>query len=80
MKNPRKRSAVDAQAASIAAHFPRGIARPALRALYAAGLKTLSDLGRITETEISALHGMGPKALAELRSAMAERGISFRER
>ena len=78
MRNPQKRKAVDAQAASIAGDFPRGVAKPALRALYAAGVRSLRDLGRITEDELAALHGMGPKAMAALRRAMAEAGISFR--
>lgn len=78
MTNPEKRKAVDKDAASIAGGFPKGVAKPALRALFAAGLKSLDDLRTISEAELANFHGMGPKALAALRGAMAQRGISFR--
>jgi NAD-dependent DNA ligase len=54
------------------------IGGPATRALHGAGYKRLEDLTGATETEISALHGMGPKAIDILKSAMAERGLAFK--
>lgn len=54
------------------------VSQPALRALSSAGIGSLADLATWEEKEILALHGMGPKALAALRDALAERGLSFR--
>ena len=79
MENPRKKRAADTQAASIAADFPAGLAKPALRALYAAGLRKREDLRTVTEEELRALHGMGPKAITALRRGMSRHGISFRD-
>jgi hypothetical protein len=54
------------------------LAAPARRALTGAGYTSLEDLTRATESEVKALHGMGPNAMAALRAALAERGLSFR--
>ncbi len=59
--------------------LPRAIGRPATRALAAAGLTTLEQLAELTEAEIAALHGMGPKALRLLGQELAARGLHFRE-
>lgn len=75
---PRLRLASDEQTNSIKDNFPRGVAKPALRALYAAGLRTLDQLTRVTEAELAALHGMGPKAVAVLRGALVAKGLDFR--
>jgi hypothetical protein len=58
--------------------FPPGIPGPALRALSAARVRTMSDLARWTEADLAALHGMGPKALDVLRKALADTGKEFR--
>jgi hypothetical protein len=60
------------------AAFPRGVSGPALRALRAAGVRSVGDLAGWTEADLAALHGMGPKALAALRAALAESGREFR--
>lgn len=57
--------------------LPPGLGNPARRALFAAGYRRLDRLAGCSESEISKLHGMGPKALGRLRSALAERGLSF---
>ena len=80
MLNPSRKREVDAEAAAIAANFPRGLARPALRALRAAGIRTLNDLRGVSERELAALHGVGPKAVKALRTELARQGISFRKR
>jgi DNA-directed RNA polymerase alpha subunit len=54
--------------------------RPAQQALHNIGVATLEQLSRFSEQEIAALHGMGPKALAILKVALAEKGLSFTER
>ena len=59
--------------------FPAGVSGPALRALDRAGVRSISDLGRWSEAELAALHGMGPKALTLLRDALAASAAGFRE-
>ena len=54
------------------------ISAPAQRALTAAGITTLAQLTKISEAELSQLHGMGPNALGRLREALKEQGLSFR--
>jgi hypothetical protein len=60
------------------AAFPAGVGGPALRALASAGVASMSDLEHWTESELLALHGMGPKALGVLRDALATSGRRFR--
>ena len=57
--------------------IPANIAKPAQRALAAAGIDKLDQLTKISEEELSKLHGMGPKALGILRDALAAKGKSF---
>ena len=57
--------------------FPPGLAQPALRALSAAGYTRLEQLTSISEAELLKLHGMGPKALGLIRSALEDRGLAF---
>ena len=57
--------------------FPTGIGQPAHRALIGAGYTRLEELTSVTEVELLKLHGMGPKALGILRSALEARGLSF---
>jgi hypothetical protein len=55
------------------------LAAPARRALAGAGYTRLEDLTKVTEAEVMQLHGMGPNAMRALRTALEERGLSFRE-
>lgn len=57
--------------------FPAGLGQPALRALSAAGYTRLDQFTGVTEAEVLALHGVGPKATDLIRSALAARGLSF---
>lgn len=54
-----------------------GVSSPARRALAAAGISRLEQLAEVSERQLSQLHGMGPKALNALKSAMAEHGLRF---
>ena len=54
--------------------FPAGLSGPALRALDSAGIRSLEDLTRWAETDLAALHGMGPKGIRILRVALLESG------
>lgn len=53
--------------------LPGGIGAPARRALEAAGYTRLEQLRGVSEARLLELHGMGPKALARLRAALAAR-------
>lgn len=53
------------------------LAKPARRALVQAGYVRLKQLADVRESDLSRLHGMGPKAVEQLRAALAERGLSF---
>ncbi|MEV2220682.1 DNA-binding protein [Nocardia vinacea] len=63
-----------------ASDLPAKLGKPAERALAAAGIHRLADLTAWTERDLAALHGVGPTAIAELRTALAERGQSFAPR
>ncbi|MGZ4224735.1 MAG: DUF1801 domain-containing protein [Solirubrobacteraceae bacterium] len=56
--------------------FPK-LAAPARRALSAAGYTRLDQLAQVSEPDLQKLHGMGPTAIAALRDALQERGLSF---
>jgi DNA-directed RNA polymerase alpha subunit len=57
--------------------IPATLARPAQRALAAAGYRRLEELAAVSEAELMQLHGIGPKALDQLRRALAAEGLSF---
>jgi uncharacterized protein YdhG (YjbR/CyaY superfamily) len=54
------------------------LAAPARRALSAAGYTRLDQLAQVSESDLTKLHGMGATAIAALRDALHERGLSFR--
>jgi hypothetical protein len=57
--------------------FPTGLAKPALRALAAAGYTHLEQLATVSETRLLKLHGLGPNAMKSLRKALEDVGLSF---
>jgi DNA-directed RNA polymerase alpha subunit len=57
--------------------FPAGLAKPALRALDAAGYTHLEQLTAVSEADLLKLHGMGPRAVETLRQALRARGMMF---
>lgn len=57
--------------------FPDALAAPALRALLNARITKLSQLTAWTKQDLAALHGMGPKALGQIQSALRRQGLSF---
>ncbi|MCF3119804.1 hypothetical protein IPZ68_08790 [Streptomyces arenae] len=58
--------------------LPVGIGRPATRALCGAGLTTLERAAAHTESELLALHGVGPKAVRILAEELDRRGLGLR--
>lgn len=55
------------------------LAAPARRALENAGIRTLKQLSAYGESELLALHGMGPSSIPKLKKVLAENKMSFRK-
>lgn len=53
--------------------LPR-IGRPATNALLAQGVTSLDQVAAMSEQELLALHGVGPRAVRLLREALAAQG------
>ncbi len=60
-------------------NFPPKLAKPAQRALASAGIFTIEQLTNWTEIDLMKLHGMGPKAMAQLLAAVEEKGLHFKK-
>lgn len=58
--------------------LPRGIGRPATRALAQADIGTLDQVAEHSKAHIAGLHGVGPKAVDLLAAALHDRGLRFR--
>jgi len=59
--------------------WPKGVAKPAQRALAAAGYTSIDQLANAREEDLAGLHGMGTRAIDILREALKQRGKSFRK-
>ncbi len=68
----------DGQAAERESDFPRSIGNAATNALKHAGYYRLEDLTRLSEKELLAMHGVGPKAAGILREMLSAKGLAFR--
>lgn len=64
------------QSAASASDFPT-IGAPARRALASAGYTSLAQLSTASEADLLRLHGMGPKAIGQLREALTAQGLAF---
>jgi ERCC4-type nuclease len=58
-------------------NLPPNLGKPAQRALDGAGITSLEQVTELNEAELMKLHGMGPKAMNQLRMALEEKGLSF---
>lgn len=58
--------------------LPPKLPKPAHRALSGAGITHLEQLAEITESDLMKLHGMGPKAMEQIKGALKENGLSFK--
>ncbi|MFP3713403.1 helix-hairpin-helix domain-containing protein [Puerhibacterium sp. TATVAM-FAB25] len=58
--------------------LPDAIGRTAARALLDHGVTSLRQVAEHSAQELLALHGVGPKAVAVLRAALAEQGLGYR--
>ncbi|MGG4456977.1 hypothetical protein HP398_28295 [Brevibacillus sp. HB1.4B] len=54
------------------------LSAPARRVLEQNGIKTLEQLASYSEKEILKFHGMGPASMPKLRTALNEKGLSFK--
>jgi predicted RecB family nuclease len=61
-----------------AGFFIDGMSAPARRALQSLGIDSLKKLAKHTETDILALHGMGPSSLPKMRAALKAAGLNFK--
>jgi hypothetical protein len=57
--------------------LPIGLPAPARRALAQAGHTRLDQFADLSEAEVRKLHGMGPRAIEQIREALGARGSSF---
>ena len=55
------------------------IGNPAIRALASVGISRLSQLKRMSESELMTLHGFGPYALKKIKQSLKEKGWSLKE-
>ena len=60
--------------------LPMELANPARRALVGAGYSRLEQLTKLSEAEVKQLHGVGPKAVDQLRRALGTKGLSFADK
>jgi len=76
MKKTTSRKGVNNASTRQESDLPK-LAQPAQRALAAAGIQNLKQLTKYSEDEVQQWHGIGRNALDKLRSALAEKGLSF---
>jgi hypothetical protein len=57
--------------------LPAGLAKPAQRALASAGYVRLEQFTQVSKAELLQLHGMGPKALEQIRQALHAKDLTF---
>lgn len=61
-------------------NLPIELSQPARRALVEAGYLRLEQLAEMSEDEVKQLHGVGPKAMNQLRRALGQLGLSFADK
>lgn len=59
--------------------LPEKLAKPAQRALASAGIDSLKMLTEYTEQEVAELHGIGQNALKQLKAALEDKGLNFKQ-
>lgn len=58
--------------------LPGNLARPAMRALHAAGYNSLQKLSELNEQELLQLHGIGKNAIGKIKTALSSKGLSLK--
>lgn len=64
----------DTAAAGDVGDLSKAIGRPATQALISAGITTLTQVAELTEAELLAMHGVGPKAVRVLSESLSATG------
>ena len=59
--------------------LPTTIGRPATNALAHAGITRLAQVAKLSERELLAMHGVGPKAVRLLKEALAASGRALKK-
>ena len=59
--------------------FLSTISAPARRALENAGITTVKKLATYSEKDLLKLHGIGKASIPTLRTALSEKGLSFKK-
>ena len=59
--------------------FPKATGKPATRALIGAGYSKIEQLKDVSEKELLALHGVGPKAVQVLKKELAAKGLELKK-
>ena len=67
----------DPQESGLPSDLPKEMGNPARRALMQAGYWRLEQCAGLSERELKQLHGVGPKAIDQLRRALNAKGLSF---
>jgi hypothetical protein len=62
-----------------ASGFLSELSAPARRALTGAGITTVRQLSQYSESDILALHGMGPGSIPKLRQALKAERLTFKK-
>lgn len=75
--DPQKREEANRTTASIRDNLPEGLAQPALRALASAGINSLQDFTMVKQDDLARMHGIGPNALAKIKTALEKQGLTF---
>lgn len=58
--------------------LPDAIGKTAARELAGTGITSLARVAQHSRKELLAIHGVGPKAIAILGEALAEKGLDYR--
>ena len=72
-------AAADTAAAGEVRDLPKAIGRPATQALINAGITTLTQVAQLTEAELLAMHGVGPKTVRILSEALSATGRALED-
>jgi hypothetical protein len=63
-------AAADTATPGAVGDLPRAVGGPATRALAGAGITTLAQVADLTDAQLLAMHGVGPRAVRILRAAL----------
>lgn len=71
-------STLDLPPEAFSNQFPKSMGRPANTALVANGITSFELVAEHSESELLALHGVGPKAIRILKEELNKQNLAFR--